>query len=113
MAKKTKGKSRPKRLAVKTAKRVLQMRPARAKAPRRPVVQRFARPLSTHAPSRTRRRDHDRKGGASAGGLEGFFDGNGLDLMRRLQSNRPIRGIAISGFGTEQDLRRSREAGYE
>jgi len=33
--------------------------------------------------------------------------------MRRLQSNRPIRGIAISGFGTEQDLRRSREAGYE
>jgi PAS domain S-box-containing protein len=40
-------------------------------------------------------------------------DGNGLDLMRRLRSNRPIRGIAISGFGTEQDLRRSREAGYE
>jgi CheY-like chemotaxis protein len=33
--------------------------------------------------------------------------------MRRLQSDRPIRGIAISGFGTEQDLRRSREAGYE
>jgi two-component system, chemotaxis family, CheB/CheR fusion protein len=40
-------------------------------------------------------------------------DGSGLDLMRRLQSNRPIRGIAISGFGTEQDQRRSREAGYE
>jgi len=40
-------------------------------------------------------------------------DGSGLDLMRRLRSNRPIRGIAISGFGTEQDQRRSREAGYE
>ena len=40
-------------------------------------------------------------------------DGSGLDLIRRLQSNRPIRGIAISGFGTEQDRRRSREAGYE
>jgi two-component system, chemotaxis family, CheB/CheR fusion protein len=40
-------------------------------------------------------------------------DGSGLDLMRRLQSDRPIRGIAISGFGTEQDQRRSREAGYE
>ena len=40
-------------------------------------------------------------------------DGSGLDLMRRLQSQRPIRGIAISGFGTEQDQRRSREAGYE
>jgi signal transduction histidine kinase len=40
-------------------------------------------------------------------------DGSGLDLMRRLRSYRPIRGIAISGFGTEQDRRRSREAGYE
>jgi CheY-like chemotaxis protein len=39
-------------------------------------------------------------------------DGTGLDLMRRLQSRRPVRGIAISGFGTEQDQRRSREAGY-
>jgi CheY-like chemotaxis protein len=40
-------------------------------------------------------------------------DGSGLDLLRRLQSYRPIRGIAISGFGTEQDRRRSREAGFE
>jgi PAS domain S-box-containing protein len=40
-------------------------------------------------------------------------DGSGLDLIRRVQSQRPIRGIAISGFGTEQDQRRSREAGYE
>lgn len=40
-------------------------------------------------------------------------DGSGLDLLPRLKSNHPIRGIAISGFGTEQDRRRSREAGYE
>lgn len=40
-------------------------------------------------------------------------DGNGLDLMRRLRSTQPIRGIAISGFGTEQDRRRSRDAGYD
>jgi signal transduction histidine kinase len=40
-------------------------------------------------------------------------DGSGLDLMRRLRSHRPIRGIAISGFGTEEDFRRSRAAGYE
>jgi PAS domain S-box-containing protein len=40
-------------------------------------------------------------------------DGSGLELMRRLQSSHPIRGIAISGFGTEDDMRRSREAGYD
>jgi PAS domain S-box-containing protein len=40
-------------------------------------------------------------------------DGSGLDLMRQLRRHRPIRGIAISGFGTEQDRHRSREAGYE
>ena len=39
-------------------------------------------------------------------------DGSGLDLMRRLQSNQNIRGIAISGFGTDEDRQRSREAGY-
>jgi PAS domain S-box-containing protein len=40
-------------------------------------------------------------------------DGSGLDLMRQLRARRPIRGIAISGFGTDQDRRRSRAAGYE
>ncbi len=40
-------------------------------------------------------------------------DGSGLELIKRLRSNRPIRGIAISGFGTEQDRQRSRDAGYE
>jgi PAS domain S-box-containing protein len=39
-------------------------------------------------------------------------DGSGLDLMRRLRSRQPIRGIAISGFGTEEDRRRSLEAGF-
>jgi CheY-like chemotaxis protein len=39
-------------------------------------------------------------------------DGNGLDLMRRLRSRKSIHGIALSGFGTEQDHRRSREAGF-
>jgi PAS domain S-box-containing protein len=40
-------------------------------------------------------------------------DGSGLELMRRLRVNQPIVGIAISGFGTEQDQRRSREAGFD
>ena len=39
-------------------------------------------------------------------------DGSGLELMRRLRENQNIRGIAISGFGTEEDRQRSLEAGY-
>ena len=39
-------------------------------------------------------------------------DGSGLDLMQDIRSRGPVRGIALSGFGTEDDERRSREAGY-
>jgi CheY-like chemotaxis protein len=40
-------------------------------------------------------------------------DGSGIDLMRRLQSNRPVFGIALTGFGMEDDIRRGREAGFQ
>jgi len=40
-------------------------------------------------------------------------DGSGHDLMRRLRQAGPVRGIAISGFGMEADLARSRDAGFE
>ncbi len=39
----------------------------------------------------------------------GLPDGSGLELMQRL---RQVRGIALSGFGSEDDRRRSREAGF-
>ncbi len=43
----------------------------------------------------------------------GLPDGSGLELMQKLQeAGRPITGIALSGFGTEEDVRRSREAGF-
>jgi PAS domain S-box-containing protein len=42
----------------------------------------------------------------------GLPDGTGLDLMRQLLSRRPVRGIALSGFGMDEDVRRSREAGF-
>jgi signal transduction histidine kinase/CheY-like chemotaxis protein len=42
----------------------------------------------------------------------GLPDGNGLDLMRRVKARREIPGIALTGFGTEDDIRRSREAGF-
>ena len=41
----------------------------------------------------------------------GLPDGSGLDVMRHVK-NRVDRGIALSGFGQEEDLRRSREAGF-
>jgi CheY-like chemotaxis protein len=43
----------------------------------------------------------------------GLPDGSGLDLMRQLRARYPgIPGVALSGFGMEDDLRRSREAGF-
>jgi PAS domain S-box-containing protein len=43
----------------------------------------------------------------------GLPDGSGWDLMRRLRAGgRSIAGIALSGHGLEDDVRRSREAGF-
>jgi signal transduction histidine kinase len=40
-------------------------------------------------------------------------DGSGLDLMRELQQHRKgIKGIALSGFGTQEDVRRAKMAGF-
>jgi signal transduction histidine kinase len=42
----------------------------------------------------------------------GLPDGTGLQLMRELSARRPVKGIALSGFGMEEDVERSREAGF-
>jgi PAS domain S-box-containing protein len=44
----------------------------------------------------------------------GLADGSGLDLIRKLAESRPslIPGIALSGYGMDEDLRRSRDAGF-
>ena len=39
-------------------------------------------------------------------------DGNGLDLMRRLRDRYAGRSIALTGFGTAEDIRSSRDAGF-
>jgi PAS domain S-box-containing protein len=39
-------------------------------------------------------------------------DGDGLCLMRELSASTEWLGIALSGFGSEDDLRQSREAGF-
>jgi two-component system CheB/CheR fusion protein len=43
----------------------------------------------------------------------GLPDGSGFDLMRELAGRYGLRGIALSGYGMEEDVRRSREAGFE
>lgn len=42
----------------------------------------------------------------------GLPDGSGLELMRELRRLRPVPGIALSGYGMEEDIRQTREAGF-
>jgi len=42
----------------------------------------------------------------------GLPDGTGYELMKRAREMRPVPGIAMSGFGMEEDITKSREAGF-
>jgi len=42
----------------------------------------------------------------------GLPDGTGLELMQELLATRPIRGIALTGYGMESDIRQSKNAGF-
>jgi hypothetical protein len=42
----------------------------------------------------------------------GLPDGSGIDVMRYMREHHHVKGIAMSGFGQDEDLRRSREAGF-
>jgi CheY-like chemotaxis protein len=39
-------------------------------------------------------------------------DGTGLQLMAALRSTRPVPGIALSGFGSSDDIELSHTAGF-
>jgi two-component system CheB/CheR fusion protein len=43
----------------------------------------------------------------------GLPDASGYQLMRHLKDRHGLRGIALSGYGMEEDARRSREAGFD
>ena len=42
----------------------------------------------------------------------GLPDRSGYELMRELHASKGLRGIALSGFGTEHDVNKAREAGF-
>ena len=42
----------------------------------------------------------------------GLPDGSGLDIMRHGRDHLGLKGIALSGYGTDQDARTSKEAGF-
>jgi two-component system CheB/CheR fusion protein len=43
----------------------------------------------------------------------GLPDGSGLELMAKLHGRYGVRGIALSGYGMEEDVRKSLEAGFD
>jgi CheY-like chemotaxis protein len=42
----------------------------------------------------------------------GLPDGSGYDLMRQLTARHPTKGIALSGYGMEEDVKQGVEAGF-
>ncbi len=42
----------------------------------------------------------------------GLPDGTGIELMSELRDRHGLRGIALSGYGTHNDIAASREAGF-
>ena len=43
----------------------------------------------------------------------GLPDGSGYDVISKAKAEGPIKGVAITGFGTDEDIRRSKEAGFD
>ena len=43
----------------------------------------------------------------------GLPDGSGYDIMSELKQKKSIKGVALTGFCSDEDVRRSKEAGFE
>jgi len=43
----------------------------------------------------------------------GLPDGSGIEIIRHVRKHHKLKGIALSGYGHDDDIRRSREAGFE
>ena len=40
-------------------------------------------------------------------------DGTGYEVIAQAKRKHPVMGVALTGFGTEEDIRRGREAGFD
>ena len=43
----------------------------------------------------------------------GLPDGSGYDLIAEVKRKRPIKAVALTGFGAPDDIKRGREAGFD
>jgi len=43
----------------------------------------------------------------------GLPDGTGYEVITQAKRKQPIHAVALTGFGTEEDIRRSRDAGFD
>jgi len=43
----------------------------------------------------------------------GLPDGSGYEVISQIKQKRPIKAVAITGFGTEEDVRAPNEAGFD
>ena len=43
----------------------------------------------------------------------GLPDGTGYEVIAEAKRKRRIKSVAITGFGSEEDIRRSKEAGFD
>jgi hypothetical protein len=43
----------------------------------------------------------------------GLPDGSGYEVISQAKQKQPIKAVALTGFGTERDVRRSKEAGFD
>jgi len=42
----------------------------------------------------------------------GLPDETGYELMKKIRERNPIKGIAVTAYGTAEDVRKSRDAGF-
>ena len=43
----------------------------------------------------------------------GLPDGSGYDVITHAKQKQPIKGVALTGFGMDEDIRKSKEAGFD